>query len=56
MPGALDTKKDRTLFAERTEYHCAKCGGDQGPVFEDGPAPSGLRYCNNGVALQFIPD
>ncbi len=53
---ALETRVDRTLFMERTEYHCAQCGGHQGHVFEDGPQPSELRYCNNGVALKFIPD
>jgi peptide-methionine (R)-S-oxide reductase len=56
IPGALQTKTDRKLFVERTEYHCAKCGGHQGHVFEDGPDPTGLRYCNNGVALKFIPE
>lgn len=55
LPGALDTKVDRKLFMTRTEYHCANCGGHQGHVFEDGPAPTGLRYCNNGVALRFEP-
>ena len=53
---AIETKVDRNLFAQRTEYHCAGCGGHQGHVFEDGPNPTGLRYCNNGVALNFIPD
>ena len=56
IPGAVETKVDRTLFSERTEYHCAKCDGHQGHVFEDGPKPTGLRYCNNGVALKFIPE
>lgn len=56
IPGALETRVDRKLFMERTEYHCAHCGGHQGHVFEDGPQPSGLRYCNNGVALKFIPE
>jgi len=56
LPGALGTKKDRKLFVARTEYHCVHCGGHQGHVFDDGPKPTGLRYCNNGVALRFIPD
>lgn len=56
LPGALETRVDRKLFMERTEYHCARCGGHQGHVFEDGPDPTGLRYCNNGVALRFIED
>ncbi|MBI3530248.1 MAG: peptide-methionine (R)-S-oxide reductase MsrB [Betaproteobacteria bacterium] len=56
IPGALETKVDRKLFTERTEYHCAQCGGHQGHVFEDGPDPTGLRYCNNGVALKFMPE
>ena len=56
LPGALETQTDRTLFMERTEYHCANCGGHQGHVFEDGPDPTGLRYCNNGVALRFEPE
>ncbi|MGV6800683.1 MAG: peptide-methionine (R)-S-oxide reductase MsrB [bacterium] len=55
LPNAIGTKTDRKLFAPRTEYHCARCGGHQGHVFEDGPAPTGLRYCNNGVALSFKP-
>ncbi len=55
LPGALETRLDRKLFMERTEYHCANCGGHQGHVFDDGPNPTGLRYCNNGVALKFIP-
>ena len=55
-PGAVATKQDRKFFMTRTEYHCARCGGHQGHVFDDGPAPTGLRYCNNGVSLRFIPD
>lgn len=55
LPGALGTKPDNTLWMMRTEYHCARCLGHQGHVFEDGPAPTGLRYCNNGVALTFHP-
>jgi peptide-methionine (R)-S-oxide reductase len=55
LPGALGTKKDTSLIWPRTEYHCARCGGHQGHVFDDGPKPTGLRYCNNGVALRFVP-
>ena len=54
IPGAFDTKKDFALFAPRTEYHCSKCGGHHGHVFDDGPQPTGQRWCNNGVALRFI--
>ena len=53
---ALGKKKDFLLLIPRTEYHCAHCGGHQGHVFDDGPKPPGLRYCNNGVALAFVPD
>jgi len=56
LPGALGTKRDYKLILPRTEYHCSRCDGHQGHVFRDGPKPTGLRYCNNGVALQFIPD
>jgi peptide-methionine (R)-S-oxide reductase len=51
----IGTKNDVLMFTPRTEYHCAQCLGHQGHVFEDGPAPTGLRYCNNGVALRFVP-
>ena len=56
LPGAVETKRDFKLVVPRTEYHCSRCGGHQGHVFKDGPRPTGLRYCNNGVALDFIPD
>jgi peptide-methionine (R)-S-oxide reductase len=56
IPGHLDTRRDFKLIWPRTEYHCARCGGHQGHVFNDGPAPTGQRYCNNGVALTFIPE
>jgi peptide-methionine (R)-S-oxide reductase len=55
IPGAFENKADHQLILPRTEYHCAKCGGHHGHVFDDGPQPTGLRYCNNGVALRFIP-
>ena len=55
IPGSLRTKRDFKLLVPRTEYHCARCGGHQGHVFDDGPKPTGLRYCNNGVALSFKP-
>lgn len=56
IDGAIETRKDYKLLLPRTEYHCSRCGGHQGHVFKDGPAPTGLRYCNNGVALTFTPD
>ncbi len=54
IPGAVETKRDFKLVLPRTEYHCAACGGHQGHVFNDGPPPTSLRYCNNGVALRFL--
>jgi len=54
LPGHIETKTDYKLIAPRTEYHCAKCGGHHGHVFNDGPKPTGLRYCNNGAVLNFI--
>jgi len=55
IAGAVETKRDWKLILPRTEYHCARCGGHQGHVFDDGPEPTGQRWCNNGVALKFIP-
>lgn len=55
LPDALVTSTDFKLILPRTEYHCARCGGHHGHVFDDGPKPTGLRYCNNGVALRFLP-
>lgn len=55
IAGHIGTKKDFKLILPRTEYHCARCGGHQGHVFDDGPPPRGERWCNNGVALVFVP-
>jgi len=55
LPGHVETSTDFKLILPRTEYHCARCGGHQGHVFKEGPPPTGLRYCNNGVALRFVP-
>lgn len=55
IEGSTGTKKDWKLLFPRTEYHCARCGGHQGHVFNDGPEPTGQRWCNNGLALKFVP-
>jgi peptide-methionine (R)-S-oxide reductase len=55
IKGHIETKTDYKLLMPRTEYHCARCGGHHGHIFNDGPKPTGLRHCNNGVALKFIP-
>lgn len=52
----IGTKRDYKLIWPRTEYHCSRCGGHQGHVFDDGPPPTGQRWCNNGLALQFVPE
>jgi len=55
IPNSLGFKTDFKIVIPRKEYHCARCGGHHGHVFKDGPEPTGLRYCNNGFALKFIP-
>ena len=55
LPGVFETKIDNLTGSPRTEYHCKKCGGHHGHIFDDGPKPTGKRYCNNGVCLIFKP-
>ncbi len=56
IEGNLETKTDFKLILPRTEYHCARCGSHHGHIFNDGPRPSGKRFCSNGVALRFVPN
>ena len=56
IQGNVEKKQDLKLVLPRTEYHCRRCGGHQGHVFNDGPQPTGQRWCNNGLALEFIPE
>ena len=55
LTNAFETKTDHLLGYSRTEYHCKKCGGHHGHIFDDGPKPTGKRYCNNGLCLTFVP-
>ena len=55
IPGVFATRTDYKLIVPRTEYHCVRCGGHHGHVFDDGPPPTGKRWCNNGLALKFLP-
>ncbi|MGH8251061.1 MAG: peptide-methionine (R)-S-oxide reductase MsrB [Steroidobacteraceae bacterium] len=54
IAGHVGTQRDFLLFLPRTEYHCGRCGGHQGHIFDDGPSPMGKRWCNNGLALRFV--
>ena len=56
LPNVFETKVDTLIGSPRTEYHCKKCGGHHGHIFNDGPKPTGKRYCNNGLCLNFIPE
>jgi peptide-methionine (R)-S-oxide reductase len=55
LPNAFETKTDNLLGYARIEYHCKECGGHHGHIFDDGPKPTGKRYCNNGLCLTFVP-
>ena len=55
IDGSIETKRDFKMILPRVEYHCIRCGGHQGHVFKDGPDPTGQRYCNNGLAIRFVP-